>query len=1133
MKLFKKTDLPNVSDYKLKSLDSFRIFLFFLIGISTLGIFWIIAYWFQDILFILYQNEEDIWKADYILFKRMDNVKVFIKIDKKKCRINPFKDTGYILFFNYEGQLFHFSPSKEKFICVRNQMINYILKHPKDYNKLFNGLTKKIVNDLTQFYGKNEMDIKMNSFFLKAIQEFFLMVNLLQFLIAVGFMLLERYLYGFIVFLYIFITIILTSYEYTKNMGKLKKISESDDKIYVKRTIGREDFSGFVSVKELVIGDIVTIEPEKTFPCDMLVLKGSSLVNEALLTGESLPIIKNAYNNKINKIDSNNILFSGTKALFNRTKEVKALVIGTGWNTSKGKLIGAVVFSPKETSQYEKDFFILLLIFSIYFVAISIAVWYVEKDRDYYFFLRTLPKIFDFLKCCLPPSLIFIMTASVQLSSSKLAKKNIFTLKTKKIIEGGAIKSICFDKTGTLTRLDLNLYGYLIQENGKFENFNTNLEELYHNSNFKVFIESMSCCHGLTFYNNKILGDPIEEAMFEKVEANLKLDTHPYEPDIPINKITLSKKFERILKIKQEQCYYTLKDYEFTSNRKRMSVITENSTTKKVQIFCKGAPEIISTLCKKNTVPLNYNETLLKYSQQGFRILSIASKEIKNFDPKKENEAESIEKEMEFLGFLLFENPLKKSTAGTIMELQNNNFDVAMITGDNIYTAINVGYNSKILKPNNSLWIGTWNKKNIVWTFSDCNDNVDNMKLEGDEHNNSMISSKILSKENSSIQQNMEFVINKTTSDQRIALTGTCFEKIMEKMKDNPNIIEKILEKTSIYARSSARQKELIIIALKKKLMKKNCYVGFVGDGSNDSLALKTANIGLSIGNDEASFSASFFTSLTDISSIKEIIIEGKVCLSNSFQNFKYFMNFNVIYCFSIFYMAIYKWDYIYFDYVSGILYSLPFALFMSQGKNIDKLSFIRQNPTLFNMKFIITFVFQIFISLLVIMFSFHYLVNLETYKDWQSITSQYIKKNFIFSNFYFVQNKLIYYTMVSFSFVFVFVYYESYPFKKSIFENYTLMCWGIFILFIICINLFPEIILGFNESFYSFVKKKINIPDYNITEKNMYILFLLFNIFLLILFGKAMKILELYYIYKQKEKEDKLIIDRDINVKD
>ena len=48
-------------------------------------------------------------------------------------------------------------------------------------------------------------------------------------------------------------------------------------------------------------------------------------------------------------------------------------------------------------------------------------------------------------------------------------------------------------------------------------------------------------------------------------------------------------------------------------------------------------------------------------------------------------------------------------------------------------------------------------------------------------------------------------------------------------------------------------------------------------------MALKAANVGLSIGNDESSFSASFYTKWMSISSIVDILIEGKVCLGNSF----------------------------------------------------------------------------------------------------------------------------------------------------------------------------------------------------------------------------------------------------------
>lgn len=90
---------------------------------------------------------------------------------------------------------------------------------------------------------------------------------------------------------------------------------------------------------------------------------------------------------------------------------------------------------------------------------------------------------------------------------------------------------------------------------------------------------------------------------------------------------------------------------------------------------------------------------------------------------------------------------------------------------------------------------------------------------------------------------------------------------------------------------------------MKKKNIKSKTYVGFVGDGSNDTMALKAANVGLSIGNDESSFSASFYTKRMEIASIVDILIEGKVCLGNAFQNFNFYLT-NIL-TFSFIYVLI------------------------------------------------------------------------------------------------------------------------------------------------------------------------------------------------------------------------------------
>jgi len=91
-------------------------------------------------------------------------------------------------------------------------------------------------------------------------------------------------------------------------------------------------------------------------------------------------------------------------------------------------------------------------------------------------------------------------------------------------------------------------------------------------------------------------------------------------------------------------------------------------------------------------VPMDYNELLGYYTHRGFRVIACATKHIPKLSwlktqKMKRPEAES---DLEFVGFIVFENKLKPSTAGVIHELKEAGIRKVMCTGDNILTAISV-----------------------------------------------------------------------------------------------------------------------------------------------------------------------------------------------------------------------------------------------------------------------------------------------------------------------------------------------------------------------------------------------------------------------------------------------------------
>jgi cation-transporting ATPase 13A3/4/5 len=49
-----------------------------------------------------------------------------------------------------------------------------------------------------------------------------------------------------------------------------------------------------ISTKDLAFGDRIYLKENETVPCDVVVVKGSAIVNESMLTGESIPIVKTA-----------------------------------------------------------------------------------------------------------------------------------------------------------------------------------------------------------------------------------------------------------------------------------------------------------------------------------------------------------------------------------------------------------------------------------------------------------------------------------------------------------------------------------------------------------------------------------------------------------------------------------------------------------------------------------------------------------------------------------------------------------------------------------------------------------------------------------------------------------------------
>lgn len=162
------------------------------------------------------------------------------------------------------------------------------------------------------------------------------------------------------------VSIINSLMETKSTMKRLQQISKFECEVRV----WRNGFWKQIDSADLVPGDIFEIDPSlSVIPCDSLLVNGECVLNESMLTGESVPVTKAQATKDIvkllpqNFIDPNlsrSYLFNGTKLLKMKSandEPVIAMALKTGFNTTKGSLVRSMMF-PKPTGfKFYRDSF--------------------------------------------------------------------------------------------------------------------------------------------------------------------------------------------------------------------------------------------------------------------------------------------------------------------------------------------------------------------------------------------------------------------------------------------------------------------------------------------------------------------------------------------------------------------------------------------------------------------------------------------------------------------------------------------------------------------------------------------------------------------------------------------------------
>ena len=651
----------------------------------------------------------------------------------------------------------------------------------------------------------------------------------------------------------------------------------------------RPDTGGKVTAdtRELVPGDVVAVPATGcVMSCDAVLITGSAIVNEAMLTGESVPVTKSCLssldtdNDEVYSPETHkrNTIFAGTEVIQTRyygDQEVLAVVVRTGFSTSKGELVRSILFpKPMDFKFYRDSIRFICVLFLCAMFGMSYCLYlYISRGESV---RRTLLRTLDVITIVVPPALPAAMTVGTVYAQGRLKQQGIFCISPARINVCGKLKLVCFDKTGTLTEEGLDMWGLIPAQEAAFTSPVQNMRGL---DTAGPLLGCMATCHSLITIGGELNGDPLDLKMFastgwemdEPGEDNEKFDkmitavVKPPTPDNVDGPFSIDALPFEIGITRQ---------FPFSSTLARMSVIVRRLGSRNFTIFTKGAPEKLEELCVPESIPRNYHEQLKELTVNGFRVIGLAVKELDrkvNWVAIQKMKRTEVESELTFLGFLVMQNTLKPESEPVITELKDAAIRCVMVTGDNLLTALSVARDCAMVGRQDRVVVGEAELVRDSWriVYSEADKAVRYDSSDGDSNGSGETAVSV-------------------ESDCHLAITGRTWAVIKEHF---PELLSKVLVKGTIFSRMSPDQKAGLV----EDLQTLGYIVSMCGDGANDCGALKAAHVGVSLSEAEASVAAPFTSSISNISCIPKLIKEGRCALTTSFGVFKYMALYSFI----------------------------------------------------------------------------------------------------------------------------------------------------------------------------------------------------------------------------------------------
>lgn len=537
-----------------------------------------------------------------------------------------------------------------------------------------NGLSEEEAKKRFLEFGPNEIqEVKKKNLIFRFFGQFTHFLAVLLW-IAASLSFLSEYLHpgegmltlGLAIIAVIFINAVFTfiqEYRAEKALEALKKLLP----FYVKAL--RDGKEKEMHAREVVPGDIIILSEGDKVPADARLIEISELkVNNAPLTGESEPMLRNHEPFYGEIIESPNIAFAGTTVI---SGSGRAVVFSTGMKTEFGRIAHLTSAVEAGLSPLQKEIVKATRLVATIAAAVGIfffSLGFIIGRSFWHNFIFAI----GITVALIPEGMLPTVTLSLAMGSQRMARRKAL-IKTLPSVETlGSVTVICTDKTGTLTQ------NKMAATKIWFDNKIIDVKDLKKGDAFDL-IKIAYVCNNARFIDGQYRGDPTEVALLKVAREAIG--------DLGAERI---------------------REIPFDSERKRMTTV--NTLEGKIFAFSKGATEGLFPLCSHlliNGEKVPTDETLKEKAldayhalmDMGLRVLSFAYIEIEN-RAVASMRPEEIEKHMVFAGLIGLEDPPRPEVPEAIRKCNEAGIKVIMITGDGSRTAVAIAREIGLMRGN-------------------------------------------------------------------------------------------------------------------------------------------------------------------------------------------------------------------------------------------------------------------------------------------------------------------------------------------------------------------------------------------------------------------------------------------------